>query len=146
MSTNAMIGTIALFAGNFAPIGYALCQGQILAIASNTALFSILGTTFGGNGTTTFALPDLRGRSPIGAGNGPGLSQIVLGEQAGAPLVSLLTSNLPAHNHPAACDNNTSGSATPGGGLPGLGGDRTKSLTLYSNAAPNAPISSIAAA
>jgi microcystin-dependent protein len=138
MSTDSYIGTIVLFAGNFAPRGYALCQGQILAIASNAALFSILGTTFGGNGQTTFALPDLRGRGPVGAGPGPGLSPITLGQQAGSQSVTLLTSNLPAHNHPVNCDNNASSAPTPGGNLPGLGGDRTTTLTIYSNAAPNA--------
>jgi len=138
MSTDAMIGTIALFAGNFAPRGYALCQGQILAISSNTALFSILGTTYGGNGQTTFALPDLRSRGPIGAGSGPGLSPIDLGQQAGAQSVTLLTSNLPPHNHMVNCDNNASTATTPGGNIPGLAGDRATTLTIYSNAAPNA--------
>src|SRR5947207_13763458 len=82
MSSDAMIGTIALFAGNFAPRGWQLCQGQILSIAQNTALFSILGTTYGGNGQTTFALPDLRGRSPISAGTGPGLRGVQLAHAA----------------------------------------------------------------
>ena len=68
------LGSIVLFGGNFAPQGWAFCQGQILPITQNTALFSLLGTTYGGNGTTTFALPDLRGRAPIGFGTGPGLS------------------------------------------------------------------------
>jgi len=138
MSTDAMIGTIALFAGNFAPRGYALCQGQILAISTNTALFSILGTTFGGNGQTTFALPDLRGRGPVGVGNGAGLTPIVLGEQAGLQSVTLITSNLPPHNHPVNCDNNASSATTPGGNIPGLAGDRSATMTVYSNAAPNA--------
>ena len=79
MSDTPILGCIFMFAGNFAPRGYALCAGQILPIAQNTALFSLLGTTYGGNGQTTFALPDLRGRSPIGSGQGPGLSNIDLG-------------------------------------------------------------------
>src|SRR5580658_1671639 len=99
MASTPILGSIFLFAGNFAPRGYALCQGQLLAISSNTALFSILGTTYGGNGTTTFALPDLRGRAPIGAGNGTGLSPVVLGQQGGSQNVSILASNMPAHNH-----------------------------------------------
>ena len=83
--TSPYIGEIALFAFNFAPSGWALCQGQLLAIAQNTALFSILGTTYGGNGQTTFALPDLRGRVPlhVGDGQGPGLSSHDLGEMSG---------------------------------------------------------------
>lgn len=138
MSTDALIGTIALFAGNFAPRGYALCQGQVLSIAQNTALFSILGTTYGGNGQTTFLLPDLRGRSAVGQGNGPGLSPIGLGERGGQASVTLATSNLPAHNHAVNCDNTGSAAPTPSGLIPGLAGDRSTSLNIYSNAASNA--------
>jgi microcystin-dependent protein len=93
------IGYIKMFAGNFAPKSWAFCQGQTIAITSNTALFSILGTTYGGNGTTTFQLPDLQGRVPIGQGQGPGLSPIVLGQKAGVNSVSLSTNNLPQHIH-----------------------------------------------
>src|SRR5438874_11208110 len=75
-------GEIVMFAGNFAPRGWALCHGQLLAISQNTALFSILGTTYGGNGQTTFALPDFRGRVPVGPGQGPGLSDYDLGERS----------------------------------------------------------------
>ena len=99
MASQPYIGAIFLFAGNFAPRGYQLCQGQLLPISQNAALFSILGTTYGGNGTTTFALPDLQGRAAVGQGNGAGLSPVVLGEKAGSQSVSLLTGNLPAHNH-----------------------------------------------
>ena len=89
------IGIIKMFAGNFAPRGWALCQGQILSIAQNTALFSILGTTYGGNGQTTFALPDFRGRGPVGQGQGPGLSPYSLGQLAGTESVTLTSSNIP---------------------------------------------------
>uniref|UniRef100_UPI003D32E146 phage tail protein n=1 Tax=Granulosicoccus sp. 3-233 TaxID=3417969 RepID=UPI003D32E146 len=82
--TNPTLGEIMLFAGNFAPRGWALCDGQLLAISANTALFSILGTTYGGDGRTTFALPDLRGRSAVHAGNGPGLTPRRLGQKFGA--------------------------------------------------------------
>ncbi|HEX9595556.1 MAG TPA: tail fiber protein [Anaerolineales bacterium] len=95
----SFIGSIILFAGNFAPRDWAFCQGQLLSIAQNTALFSILGTTYGGNGQTTFALPDLRGRAPIGVGQGPGLSNITLGEQSGSENVTLLATNMPPHTH-----------------------------------------------
>ncbi|OQP58005.1 phage tail protein [Niastella populi] len=96
---NAYIGSIILFAGNFAPRGWALCQGQLMNIAQNTALFSILGTTYGGDGRTTFALPDLRGRVPVGQGQGPGLSAWPLGQSLGVETVSLIQSQMPAHNH-----------------------------------------------
>lgn len=91
------LGQIMMFGGNFAPRGWAFCDGQLLSIASNTALFSILGTTYGGNGQTTFALPDLRGRAPVGEGTGPGLSSVLLGELSGAENVSLTVSQLPPH-------------------------------------------------
>lgn len=94
-----IIGFTTLFAGNFAPRNWALCQGQILAISQNTALFSILGTTYGGNGQTTFALPDLRGRTAIHAGQGPGLSNYDLGQQGGHESHVLIQTEIPAHTH-----------------------------------------------
>lgn len=93
------IGQIVLFAGNFAPRGWQYCQGQLLSISQNTALFSILGTTYGGNGQTTFGLPDLRSRVPVGTGQGAGLSPYILGEMTGAENVSLNATQMPAHNH-----------------------------------------------
>lgn len=101
MSTEPFIGEIKIFGFNFAPVSYALCQGQIMSIAQNTALFSLLGTTYGGNGQTTFALPDLRGRMPIGQGQGPGLPFYTMGEVAGTTNVTLLSNNMPIHNHAA---------------------------------------------
>lgn len=94
------IGEIRMFAGNFAPRSWAFCANQILSIAQNTALFSILGTTYGGNGQTTFALPDFRGRVAVGTGQGPGLPNITLGELAGNQTQTLTINNMPAHNHP----------------------------------------------
>lgn len=93
------LAIIKIFGGNFAPRGWAMCQGQILSIAQNTALFSLLGTTYGGNGQTTFGLPDLRGRAPIGFNQGPGLSSYALGQVGGTESVTLTLNNLPAHNH-----------------------------------------------
>lgn len=93
------IGQIALFAGNFAPRGWALCDGQLLQIASNSALFSILGTTYGGDGRTTFGLPDLRGRAPIHPGSGPGLTVRNLGQKGGVEAVTLSDAQMPAHGH-----------------------------------------------
>jgi len=84
------IGEIRLFAGNFAPRGWAFCEGQLLAIAQNSALFSLLGTTYGGDGRTTFALPDLRGRTPVHVGSGPGLQTINWGDKGGVESLSLI--------------------------------------------------------
>ncbi|MCX2454376.1 tail fiber protein [Pedobacter sp. PLR] len=95
------LGIVKLFGGNFAPRGWAFCNGQTFSIAQNTALFSILGTTYGGNGQTTFALPDLRGRAAIGWGQGPGLSNYVLGQTSGTENISILQTNMPAHTHVA---------------------------------------------
>lgn len=90
------IGQIILFAGNFAPRGWAFCHGQLLPISANSALFSILGTTYGGDGRTSFALPDLRSRVPVGHGKGNGLSNIALGQQYGREQVQLTAANLPS--------------------------------------------------
>jgi len=93
------IGQIIMFGGNFAPRGWAFCDGQLLAISQNTALFSILGTIYGGDGRTTFALPDLRGRVAMHEGSGPGLSNRQLGQRGGSQTTTLTVSNMPTHNH-----------------------------------------------
>jgi microcystin-dependent protein len=93
------LASITLFASNFAPQGYLFAAGQILSISSNTAVFSLVGTTYGGNGTSTFALPDLRGRAPIGQGQGPGLSNYVLGQAGGTESVTITQDQMPAHSH-----------------------------------------------
>ncbi|WP_034062637.1 phage tail protein [Lacinutrix jangbogonensis] len=113
---NPFIGEIMAFGGNFAPRSWAFCNGQLLAISQNTALFSILGTTYGGDGRTTFALPDLRGRAPIHAGTGPGLTTRSLGQRSGTETNTLNTTQLPSHNHAATGHLNTS--ATPAGNTP----------------------------
>ncbi len=97
------IGEIRMFAGNYAPRGWAFCNGQLLAISQHQTLFSILGTTYGGDGRTTFGLPDLRGRAPVHQGSGPGLEPVSLGQRAGANVASLSLSHLPPHNHQVAC-------------------------------------------
>ena len=116
------LGQIIMFAGNFAPRGWAFCSGQILPIAQNTALFSILGTTYGGNGQTTFALPDLRGRVPVHAGQGPGLSSFTLGQVGGAETGTLTVNNLPTHNHLASSNQGPATGSRPGGAVPSAGG------------------------
>lgn len=93
------IGQIMMFSGNFAPKYFALCNGQLLPINQNTALFSLLGTTYGGNGTTTFGLPDLRGTTPIGHQQGPGLGAYTLGQRGGSATVTLTSNQIPAHTH-----------------------------------------------
>jgi microcystin-dependent protein len=93
------LGQLLLVPYNFAPRGWAFCSGQLLPIAQNTALFSLLGTTYGGNGQTTFALPDLRGRTALSSGQGPGLGSYDLGEVSGTENVTILQSNMPPHNH-----------------------------------------------
>jgi len=113
-----MIGEVRMFAGNFAPRSWAFCEGQLLPISSNTALFSIIGTIYGGDGRTTMALPDLRGRVPIGPGNGPGLSSRREGQRGGSETNTLNITQLPSHNHAAAVrvssGNSTISAATNG--------------------------------
>lgn len=103
------LGSISMVGFNFAPRGCALCDGQILPIAQNSALFSLLGTTYGGDGRTTFALPDLRGRVPMHPGSGPGLTSRQLGERGGVETVALTESQMPAHSHTASTDVDVSG-------------------------------------
>lgn len=108
-----MEGTLAeirMFAGNFSPRGWQYCNGQLLSISQWTAVFALVGTIYGGNGQTTFGLPDFRGRSPFGTGNGAGLSPIQIGEVSGTETITLLSSNLPAHNHTLTPTNITLGS------------------------------------
>ncbi|MEO1517025.1 MAG: tail fiber protein [Bacteroidota bacterium] len=93
------IGEIRIFAGNFAPRGWAFCEGQLLAISQNQALFSLLGTTYGGDGRTTFALPDMRGRTAVHEGSGPGLTPRPLGQRTGVEEVTLNSTQIPSHSH-----------------------------------------------
>ena len=97
--SNQFVAEIRIFAGNFAPTGWALCNGQLMPISQNTALFSLLGTTYGGDGKSNFALPNLQGSAPLQQGQGPGLSLRSLGEIGGEQNVTLLQTEMPAHNH-----------------------------------------------
>ncbi len=112
------VGEIMMFAGNFAPTGWALCNGQILPIAQNTALFSLLGTTYGGNGQTTFALPDLRGRVPIHFGQGPGLPDFIQGQVGGEAFHTLTVNELPSHSHAHLADDSAGTQSSPNGAFP----------------------------
>ena len=108
------LSMIMAFGCNFAPRGWLQCNGQLLQISANTALFSLLGTTYGGNGISTFGLPDLRGRIPLHLGQSPGTSSYTQGETGGAESVSILTSNMPAHTHPLTVSATMAGKAGPG--------------------------------
>ena len=99
--SDQFVAEIRIFSGNFAILGWAQCDGQLLPISQNTALFSLIGTYYGGNGTSNFALPDLRGRSPIGPGQGAGLSNYVIGQVGGTESVTVLSTEMPAHTHAA---------------------------------------------
>lgn len=114
----AFIGEIRAFGFNFAPRGWAICQGQILPISQNTALFSLLGTNFGGNGQSTFGLPNLEGRTPVGAGQAPGLSIRDLGEMGGQETVTLQLSEMPAHSHGLFGSSSPGSTVDPTGVLP----------------------------
>jgi microcystin-dependent protein len=109
------LGQLLLVPYNFAPSGWQFCAGQTLAINQFTALFSLIGTTYGGNGTTNFVLPDLRGRVPISSGSGPGLQNYVLGQVGGFETVTLQTSNLPSHTHSLMATNAPGSTAEPSG-------------------------------
>ena len=115
------VGEIRMFAGNFAPRGWAFCDGQLLAVSQNDALFSLLGTMYGGDGRTTFGLPEMRGRLPIHYGSGPGLTQRRLGQKGGAEEVTLTTGELPSHNHgPVGATNDLGSERAAVGNVPAL--------------------------
>lgn len=147
------IGTIKMFGFNFTPRSYELCQGQLMQISQNTALFSLLGTAFGGNGSTTFGLPDLRGRVPIGMGQGPGLTNYTIGNTGGVETVTLNTNQMPQHNHLAegvSVKINASDAAadqpSPTGHVLAtsnfMSGRDPVEVNTYSDAAPNVALSS----
>ncbi len=110
------VGEIRMFAGNFAPAGWAFCQGQTLAISDNDVLFNLIGTTYGGDGQTTFNLPNLASRVPVHMGTGSGQSYII-GQSAGVEQVTLTTTQIPAHSHPPLCNSGAGGQAGPSGGV-----------------------------
>jgi len=125
------IGEIRLFAGNFAPYNWMLCQGQLLSIAEYETLFVLIGTTYGGDGQNTFALPDLRGRVPLHAGTGVGLSTRTLGESGGQEAVTLTSNQIPSHSHVPRASDLPGALASPSGGF--WAGSST---LLYSSGAP----------
>ena len=124
------IGEIRMFAGNFAPSGWMFCDGALLAIAENDVLFNLIGTTYGGDGQTTFALPDLRGRIPLHQGNG-----VILAETGGAEEVTLTVNQIPAHTHPLLASADLASSPDPAGNV--LTQSRTAGVDLYLEDTPN---------
>jgi microcystin-dependent protein len=153
---NPYLGMIILFGGNFAINGWQLCNGQLLSISSNAALFSIIGTFYGGNGTSTFGLPDFRGRVPIHQGTGPGLNSYVVGESGGTQTVNILISNLPLHSHSASLSVTVSasvaaatanvpsvGTSTLGAPVDPYSGDP---INLYNGGAPGVALNTLGTA
>ena len=145
MSDEPFLTEIVLFSFNFAPRGWAQCNGQLLPINQNQAMFALIGTTYGGDGRTTFALPDLRGRAAVGAGAGPGLSPYDLGQKGGTETVTLTETHMAQHTHAvgpasvtatARCRGGAGNQQTPVGSVPAA--DASGTLAMYSNASPDA--------
>jgi microcystin-dependent protein len=129
------IGQIIIAGFNFAPRGYATCDGQVLSIAQNSALFALLGVTYGGNGTQTFGLPDLRGRVPIHQGQGPGLTPRAMGELSGSENVTLLAANMPQHTHTLQASSSVGNQASPSNNA--LAASSARGTNNYSSSTPN---------
>lgn len=129
------VGEVRLFAGNFAPRGWAFCEGQILPVQQNQALFALLGTQYGGNGSTTFMLPDLRGRSPVGAGVDGDLTPVVAGQVLGSETVTLTAAQLPPHTHRVPAADAVGTSDNPSGTVPAQSRRGRASEALYGPAA-----------
>lgn len=123
------VGEIRMFAGNFAPIGWMFCEGQLLAISENETLFQLIGTTYGGDGESTFALPDLRGRLPIHQGNG-----FILAETGGAEEITLTVNQIPAHSHPLLASAGPGNANAPAGNLTG----ESAAVKIYISETPTA--------
>jgi microcystin-dependent protein len=126
------VGEIRMFAGNFAPAGWMFCEGQLLPISENETLFQLIGTTYGGDGESTFALPDLRGRLPLHMGNG-----FILAETGGAEEITLTVNQIPAHTHPFLAAGVTGDQVSPANNLPA----NSFNITTYINEAPNGNMS-----
>ena len=130
------VGEIRMFAGNFAPAGWMFCEGQLLPISEYETLFNLIGTTYGGDGQSTFALPDLRGRLPIHQGNG-----FTLAETGGVEEVTLTVQQIPAHSHPMLCTGNLAGGTSPTGQLLAL--TQAATITPYNTDAPLVPLAPV---
>ncbi len=133
------VGEVRLFAGNFAPLGWAFCQGQLVPISENETLFNLIGTTYGGDGQQTFALPDLRGRVPVHQGQGLGLTPRQMGEMAGVESVALTAVQMPAHSHALRARTAAASVTTPAGALLGA-----TSVNSYDNTSAGTPMAAAA--
>jgi len=131
------IGSIIMVGYNFAPLGWEYCSGQIIPIENNEALFVLIGTTYGGNGTTNFALPNLQSRIPLGLGQGPGLSSYVIGQTGGVETVTLTANQLPAHNHNINASTASGTAGTPSNNFIARNADGIDSFTASSNGTLN---------
>lgn len=129
---DAYIGEIRIFGGNFPPRDWAFCNGVLMSVQQYSALFSVLGTAYGGDGIRTFALPNLQGSVPMGAGAGPGLTPRSLGDTGGSTSVQLTTATMPAHNHGVACSNTSGNSPAPTGNFPAAS-DQNRTTKIYSD-------------
>lgn len=134
--SDPFVAEIRMFGCNFAPRGWAFCDGRLLPIAQNTALFSLIGTTYGGDGRTTTALPNLQGRLPMHPGRGPGLTSRRLGEQTGANTVTLTINEMPNHSHDLKASSEDGGTNSPSNNAPGVGSE------IYSDQTPNGTLNS----
>ena len=136
------IGEVRMFSGNFAPLGFAFCDGQLMSIAQNTALFALIGTTYGGDGQQTFALPDLRSRIPIGMGQGPGMGNRNMGEVVGRETVTLLATQIPDHAHRQSASSSAALATAGPGGTPAP----SATTSFYGNGAADTPLAATAVA
>ncbi len=136
-ASTPFLGEITCGGWNFCPVNWAECNGQLLSIASNTALFALIGTTYGGDGQTTFALPNIQGRTMIHQGQGSGLTVRTMGETGGAETVTLTTSQIPAHSHQVAAHTGTERAASPVNGIPGMA---PATAPVYTSSAPDASL------
>lgn len=134
------VGEIRMFAGNFAPRGWAFCDGQLLAVSQNDALFSLFGTIYGGDGRTTFGLPDLRGRLPIHMGSGPGLSPRNIGSRSGVEAVTVTVNQIPSHTHPLQASGDLAGRTTAQDNVLG----KSSNIDLYTGDAPDGALNAAA--
>jgi len=141
--SNPYIGEIRMFGGSFAPAGWALCQGQLMPIAENDVLFQLIGTTYGGDGQETFALPDLQGRVPVHNGQSPGTSTYIIGEKTGVEAVTLTAQQIPIHAHSALCSDVAGNTGTPTDQVPAA--NATTSNLMYANVDPNQNMSNLMA-